>query len=99
MATLHADDASSSPHAGQARLPIIHAPAADRDQVSEALSKLHHDLKNPLSIISGNAQFLIEVGKEAGWGHQAVASLEDIEEAAERLASSLDQIKELREEL
>lgn len=89
---------SSSPVANLAP-PMIEDPEDWADQVSDALSEVHHDLKNPLSIISGNAQFLMEIGREADWDDQAVASLRDIEEAAERLESSLNRLSDLRDEL
>ena len=97
MMTVSSDEPSST--ATDVVPPMTQNPEAWADRVSGALSEVHHDLKNPLSIISGNAQFLMEIGREADWDDQAVASLRDIEEAAERLRSSLSRLDDLREEL
>lgn len=69
------------------------------DEVRDTVSSVYHDLNNPLSIISGNAQFLLEIGKEEDLDEQFLSSAEDIKEAAERMAESLHQLTRLKEEL
>lgn len=69
------------------------------DEVREAVSSVYHDLNNPLSIISGNAQFLLELSREADVDEQFVSSVQDIQEAAQRMSSSLDRLTRLKEEL
>ncbi len=70
-----------------------------RENIRETVSSVYHDLNNPLSIISGNAQFLLEIGKEEGLDDQFLSSAEDIKEAAQRMAESLHQLTRLKEEL
>jgi signal transduction histidine kinase len=67
--------------------------------VHETVSSVHHDLNNPLSIISGNAQFLLEISREENVDEQFVASVRDIEEAAQRMSDSLSRLARLKEEL
>jgi len=74
-----------------------HEPLSDEAQ--QALSKVYHDLNNPLSIISGNAQFLLEISKESDVDDAFVTSIEDIHEAADRMAEALRQLMDLREEI
>jgi signal transduction histidine kinase len=69
------------------------------DDVHETVSSVHHDLNNPLSIISGNAQFLLEISREENVDEQFVASVRDIEEAAQRMSDSLSRLARLKEEL
>lgn len=69
------------------------------DEVHETVSSVYHDLNNPLSIISGNAQFLLEIGREEELDDQFVSSAQDIKQAAQRMADSLHQLTRLKEEL
>jgi signal transduction histidine kinase len=67
------------------------------EEAREALSKVYHDLNNPLSIISGNAQFLLEIGRDADLDDAFLSSVEDIREAADRMAAALRHLTELKE--
>jgi K+-sensing histidine kinase KdpD len=69
------------------------------EAVPEALSSVYHDLNNPLSIISGNAQFLLELSQEEGLDEQFVSSARDIQEASRRMTESLQQLTRLRDAL
>jgi signal transduction histidine kinase len=69
------------------------------EDVQETVSSVYHDLNNPLSIISGNAQFLLEIGREKDLDDQFLSSAQDIQEAAQRMADSLHQLTRLKEEL
>jgi len=69
------------------------------DDAHETVSSVYHDLNNPLSIISGNAQFLLEIGKEEELDEQFISSARDIREAAQRMADSLSRLTQLKEEL
>lgn len=68
-------------------------------RIRSKLSQVHHDLKNPLSVIDGNAQFLLELQQALDLDEQAVASVEDIREATEELRDSMEQLQELRDQL
>jgi len=54
------------------------------------LSRVHHDLNNPLSIVSGNAQLLRELAKALGVEEDFHGPLEDLEAAVEKLTESAD---------
>lgn len=69
------------------------------EEVGPHIAKVHHDLKNPLSIISGNAQFLLELNKALELDDDVVASIRDIDEAARDLEKALDRLIELRDAL
>lgn len=74
-------------------------PPESLDDVRETVSSVYHDLNNPLSIISGNAQFLLELTREADVDEQFVSSVRDIKEATERMSDSLNRLTRLKEEL
>lgn len=69
------------------------------DEMRDTVSSVYHDLNNPLSIISGNAQFLLEISREEDLDEQFVSSAQDIKEAAQRMADSLHQLTRLKEEI
>lgn len=73
-------------------------PMTDED-IHEAISTVYHELNNPLSIISGNAQFLIELSREKDLDEQFVSSAEDIQEATQQMSESLNELTRLREHL
>lgn len=73
--------------------------AESLEDVQDTVSSVYHDLNNPLSIISGNAQFLLEIGREEDLDDQFLSSAQDIQEAAQRMADSLHQLTRLKEEL
>ena len=76
-------------------------PAAEStaENPREVISSVYHDLNNPLSIISGNAQFLLELSREEDLNDQFVSSVQDIKEAAQQMADSLNRLNRLKEEL
>lgn len=66
-------------------------------EAQEAISSVYHDLNNPLSIISGNAQFLLELSREEDIDDQFVSSVQDIKEAAQQMAESMERLNRLKE--
>lgn len=72
---------------------------AELHQFRATLSKVYHDINNPLAIISGNAQLLLEMARLMELEDQLVKPIEDIEEASRRLDESLDDLDRLQEEL
>jgi signal transduction histidine kinase len=63
------------------------------------LSRIHHDLNNPLSIISGNAQLLQELAKALDVDDELAGPLDDLERAVDKLTESADQLIIVREML
>jgi signal transduction histidine kinase len=66
-------------------------------EAQEAISSVYHDLNNPLSIISGNAQFLLELSRGEDIDDQFVSSVQDIKEAAQQMAESMERLNRLKE--
>jgi len=69
------------------------------DELRETISTVYHDLNNPLSIISGNAQFLLELSRSGDVDEQFVQSIKDIQEAADQMSDSLSMLTEMKEKL
>lgn len=69
------------------------------EDVREAVSSVYHDLNNPLSIISGNAQFLLELSQEQDLDEQFESSARDIQEASQRMSESLQRLTRLKDSL
>lgn len=67
--------------------------------VRKAISKVHHDLSNPLTIITGNAQFFLEVSKMMDMEADIVQPVRDIEAAARHMSEILDRLVMLKEML
>ncbi len=67
--------------------------------VQRILGRLYHDTNNPLAIVSGNAQFLLELAKAMELDDDLVQPMQDIEEASERVAEGLRDILRLREQI
>ncbi len=68
-------------------------------RVRRVLGRVYHDSNNPLAIVSGNAQFLLELGKSMDLGDDVVQPIRDIDEASERVASGLREIAILRDRI
>ena len=69
------------------------------DDLHEAVSSVYHDLNNPLSIIAGNAQFLLELSREKNLDEQFASSAQDIQEASQRMSESLQRLTRLKDHL
>ena len=61
------------------------------------VAKVTHDINNPLAIISGNAQLLIELGRYMKLDDEIIKPIKDIEEASLRIASSLHKLADLKD--
>ncbi len=60
------------------------------------LSRIHHDLNNPLSIISGNVQLLQELSTVLDVTEDFDAPLKDVTAAVEQLTGTADELLVLR---
>jgi nitrogen-specific signal transduction histidine kinase len=76
----------------------LEEPVTEED-IREVVSSVYHELNNPLSIISGNAQFLQELSQEQDLDEQFVSSAQDIQEATQRMSESLQRLTRLRDHL
>ncbi len=64
--------------------------------IRASIGRVHHDLSNPLSIITGNAQLFLEIASMMGLDDDLVQPVRDIEMASERMAELLDQLTQLK---
>lgn len=65
--------------------------------IRTTVATVNHEINNPLAIISGNAQLLIELGKALGLPPEVMQPIEDIEESSRRIAGILRQLANLKE--
>jgi K+-sensing histidine kinase KdpD len=70
-----------------------------KEELHEVISSVYHDLNNPLSIIAGNAQFLVELSQEEELDEQFLSSAQDIQEASQQMSESLQRLTRLKERL
>lgn len=75
------------------------SPDAGVADLDDQLSRVIHDINNPLAVISGNAQFLAELSGVMPLDPMILKALEDINEAVLTLNERLTQLVHLREEL
>ncbi len=72
---------------------------ASIERVRSVLANMYHDINNPLAIISGNAQLLVELARVMEVDEELMGPIEDIEAATQRLDDSLSELERLQEEL
>jgi len=60
------------------------------------LSRIHHDLNNPLSIVSGNIQLLREVSAALEMSEHFEAPLQDMAAAVEQLGEKTEELVVVR---
>lgn len=73
---------------------------ADRlRRLGDEVGRLYHDVNNPLAVISGNAQLLLDIGAAEGLGPDLMDSIADIEVAAQRLAEVMTRVRTLRDDV
>lgn len=72
---------------------------ADLQEIRASLSTVFHDANNPLAIISGNAQFLLELARTMQLDDDLVQPIEDIDEASRRVAESLKELGHIRDQI
>lgn len=59
------------------------------------LQKLKHDLKNPLSIISGNTQLIRAIVADSPEARSITDSIDDIEAACEQMQTIIDSLSDV----
>jgi signal transduction histidine kinase len=64
--------------------------------VRQKLSRIHHDINNPLSIISGNVQLIQELSRALEVQEEFSGPLEDIHTAVDQLTDSIDRLMTVR---
>jgi signal transduction histidine kinase len=75
------------------------APYQSGGELQVALRRVTHDINNPLSIISGNAQLLLELSRVLDLDPDVAKPIRDIEEASQRLADMVERLNALNESM
>lgn len=65
-------------------------------QARALLSRIHHDVNSPLSVISGNVQLLQELAKALQVDSEFQDPLRDMEDAVDGVISSVDRLMIVR---
>lgn len=69
------------------------------DAVDHAASRLKHDINNPLSVIAGNAQLLLELASHHHLEGEVVQVARDIQAAVARASELAGELKQLRHQV
>ncbi|MFN3597009.1 MAG: hypothetical protein ACK41D_07035 [Rubricoccaceae bacterium] len=75
------------------------AAAALLDEVRGEMARVAHALNNPLAVIHGNAQYVLELARALDLDEAMVAPVRDIEEAGGRLSELFGEITALRQRI
>ena len=76
-----------------------HSPdSSEEAALRRTLSQVTHDINNPLSIIVGNAQLLLELARSIDLDDDLLKPIEDIEEASQRLSGMVDRLNRVNDE-
>ena len=67
------------------------------DSLRATVANVKHEINNPLAIISGNAQLLLELTRMMELDDDLVKPIRDIEEASLRISDSLDKLSSIKE--
>jgi signal transduction histidine kinase len=60
------------------------------------LSRIHHDVNNPVTVISGNTELIRELAKALGVEDDFKGPLEDMEAALDELSERIDKLMTVR---
>lgn len=67
--------------------------------LEKELGRMAHALNNPLAVVSGNAQYALELSRALEVESEVTDALKDIDEAGERLRGLLQQLDAIREDV
>lgn len=68
----------------------------DLARIRRSLSAIYHDINNPISIVVGNAELLMEMAVSAGLGPDFIDPLADIGKASEQISEHVERLMELK---
>ena len=90
-------------HAGSARPAVGDVVPLDNSNplvsLRMSIAEVAHEINNPLAIISGNAQLLLELVRMMDLDADVAKPIRDIEEASRRLAASVGRLNAIRESI
>ncbi|MGB0649618.1 MAG: histidine kinase dimerization/phospho-acceptor domain-containing protein [Rhodothermales bacterium] len=64
--------------------------------IRSQLSRIHHDLNNPLSVISGNAELLAGLSRALGVDEDLGGPIDDLTTAVDQLTENVDRLLAVR---
>lgn len=70
-------------------------PRAELRALRLEIRRVCHDIQNPVAIISGNAQLLIETARGLGLPDEVLLPVTDLVEANQLLSERLDELRAL----
>ncbi len=80
-------------------MPTTRDADALREEMRAVLSEVYHDMNNPLAVIAGNVQFLRELIRDEDVDAQVAVSIDDIDDATQRLSEALHDLLRLRKKM
>lgn len=72
------------------------AISAQLEQIRSELSRVHHDINNPLSVIAGNVELLSELTRALELGEDIGETVRDLQHAVELLTEQVDRLLAVR---
>ncbi len=79
------------------RVRYTEDPAELLDELRARVARVTHDINNPLTVIAGNAQLLMELIRALELSEELEKPLRDIQDASLQLAASLHALNDLKE--
>ncbi len=68
---------------------------SEEEHLLREIARIYHDIKNPVAIISGNAQLLNEIARGLDLPADLKEPIADIEEASEELTARVERLRNL----
>ena len=72
------------------------AIGAQLEKIRSELSRVHHDINNPLSVIAGNVELLAELTRALELGEDIGETVSDLQHAVELLTEQVDRLLAVR---
>ncbi len=69
----------------------------DVRKIRRSISSIYHDINNPISIVAGNTEILIEMAASAGLGSEFVDPLRDIGKATRQISEQVERLIEVQD--
>ena len=94
-----ADDPNTEAEGTEAPRISAEAATAMLEELRAEAGAVAHAINNPLTVITGNAQFLLEVARAEQTDSPIVGPIEDINAATQQLSDALARLSALRERI
>ncbi|MCH7639908.1 MAG: hypothetical protein IH855_10685 [Bacteroidetes bacterium] len=93
------DDLNTEAEGTEASQISAEAATAMLEELRAEAGAVVHAINNPLTVITGNAQFLMEVARTEQTDSPIVGPIEDINAATQQLSDALARLSALRERI